>query len=113
MTVADDRGLADLAAHLDGMTLAEYLNQGQVWMSKNGPFLINRMDDIYARRCLHFLTRNVAEIFRFYCMEAYVEADHPPTLDTIISWVNTRPSVWIRDTPLFQAVQARTPAELT
>ncbi|HEU4753650.1 MAG TPA: hypothetical protein VFU47_11130 [Armatimonadota bacterium] len=94
-------------------TLAGYLGQGDVWMSKAGPFPIASMDAVYRRRALHWLTRNSAEIFRYYTLEQYVEAPETPSLETVIKWIDTRPSNWIKNTALYQALQSGLPPELT
>ncbi|MFI7042656.1 hypothetical protein ACIBI0_38765 [Microbispora rosea] len=94
-------------------TLAAYLNQGDVWMSKAGPYPIASMDVVYRRRALHWLTRNSAELFRWFTNEAYVEAPETPDLETLIKWIDSRPSNWIKTTPLYRALQAGLPPELT
>lgn len=93
-------------------SLAEYLNQGEVWMSKSGLFLIAQMTDMYKIRAMRWLTKNCGEIFRHYTLELDMSAETPPTLETRIKWIDTRPSNWIRTTPLFLALEKGTPEEL-
>lgn len=93
-------------------TLAEYLNQGEIWLAKNGPFPIDEMEMTYRRRTLHWLSRNCAEIFRYYTLERFVDGDQAPTLETMIRWIDARPSNWIKTTALYQALAKGTPEEL-
>jgi hypothetical protein len=94
-------------------TWAEYLGQGELWYSKGGLFPIRDMDAVYRRRAIRWLTRNCAEIFRFVTMVEFVDGDTPPSLETMIRWVDSRPSIWIQDTELYQALQRGLPQELT
>ena len=103
----------DAVPDINTLNVHEYLGQGEMWMSKRGGFPIREMDAVYRRRALHWLTRNCSEIFRFYTLEEYVDGDTAPTLDTIISWIDARPSNWIRTMPLYQALQEGLPPELT
>lgn len=93
--------------------LAEYLGQTEVWMSKAGEFPIDKMDPVYRRRALHWMTRNSAELFRVCNMEEFVDGDVEPDLETIIKWIDARPSNWVKTTPLYLALQKGLPTELT
>lgn len=92
--------------------LNAYLNQREHWMSKAGEFPIRNMDHVYRRRALHWLTRNAAELFRLWTMEAYVDGDEPPSLETIVQWIDARPQNWIKNTPLYLELMEGVPQEL-
>ncbi|MEV0151552.1 MULTISPECIES: hypothetical protein [unclassified Nonomuraea] len=92
--------------------LDAYLGQGQYWMSKAGEFPVAEMDAIYRRRALHWLTRNAAELYRLWTVEAYVEADSSPDLETLIKWVDSRPQNWVKGTALYAALMEGVPQEL-
>lgn len=93
-------------------TLAEYLAQGDIWYSRTGPYQIADMDQVYRRRALRWLVRNAGHLFSLWTTEAYVESDSTPDLDTLIGWVDTRPTAWVRDTALFQSLIVGVPQEL-
>ena len=92
-------------------TLAEYLDQDQVWMSKSGPFPIRDMDLVYRRRALRWLVRNAPSLHVLWMLSQYVDGDMP-TLDTLIGWADQRPAAWIRETRLFKALVKGVPEEL-
>lgn len=93
-------------------TLAEYLGQGSIWYSRTGPYPIADMDQVYRRRALRWLARNAGHLYTLWTTEAYVESEHTPDLDTLIGWVDTRPTAWVRETPLFKALMEGVPQEL-
>ena len=92
--------------------LNAYLFQGTHWMSKTGSFPIVDMDAVYRRRALHWLTRNAAELYRLWTLEAFVEGEEAPDLDTMIQWVDARPSNWVKATPLYESLMEGVPPEL-
>jgi hypothetical protein len=94
------------------LTLADYLNQGEVWGSKDGPFLIKDMDAVYRRRAIHWLTRNCSKTFDYLSLETFVDGDETPSVEWIIKSIDSRPSRWIRETPLFRALATGLPPEL-
>ena len=96
-----------MARHLNA-----YLNQRDHWMSKAGVFPIQDMDLVYRRRAIHWLTRNAAELYRLWTVEAYMEGDEAPDLDTIIGWIDARPSNWVKGLPLYEALLEGVPPEL-
>lgn len=93
-------------------TLDEYLNQGQYWMSKNGEFPVANMDEVYRRRALRWLIRNAAELYRLWTVEAYVEGEEAPDLETFIQWIDARPQNWVKNTPLYLSLMEGIPEEL-
>lgn len=93
-------------------TLNAYLTQRTYWMSKGGEFPITDMDAVYRRRAIHWLTRNSAELYRLWTLEAYVEGDEVPELETLIQWIDARPSNWVKALPLYEALMEGVPAEL-
>lgn len=92
--------------------LNAYLTQRDYWMSKAGEFPVEEMDITYRRRALHWLTRNAAELYRLWTVEAYVESDKTPDLETLIQWVDARPQNWVKNTPLYLALLEGVPQEL-
>lgn len=92
--------------------LHDYLHQRDTWMSKAGAFPIQEMDDTYRRRAAKWLTKHASELFRLWTVEAYVDGEEAPDLDTLIAWVDNRPSYWIKGLPLYQALTDGLPVEL-
>lgn len=92
--------------------LDAYLNQRDYWMSKGGGFPIRDMDPVYRRRAIHWLTRNSAEIYRLWTVEAYVDGEEAPTLEDLVSWIDARPQNWVKTTPLYQELLEGVPQEL-
>lgn len=93
-------------------TLNTYLFQREYWMSKNGMYPLDDMDETYRRRALHWLTRNAAELYRLWTLEAYVEAEESPDLETLVQWIDARPQNWVKATPLYQSLLEGVPSEL-
>jgi hypothetical protein len=92
--------------------LNTYLFQGEYWMSKTGEYPIQDMDTVYRRRALHWLTRNSAELYRLWTLEAYVDGEPAPDLDTLIGWIDARPSNWVKTLPLYESLAEGVPTEL-
>jgi hypothetical protein len=92
--------------------LNAYLFQADYWMSKTGEYPIQDMDAVYRRRALHWLTRNAAELYRLWTLEAYVDGEENPDLDTLIGWIDARPQTWVKATPLYLSLAEGVPAEL-
>lgn len=92
--------------------LNAYLTQGTYWMSKSGEFPIQDMDAVYRRRAIHWLTRNAAELYRLWTLETYVDGKPAPDLDTLIGWIDARPSNWVKTTALYLSLMEGVPGEL-
>jgi hypothetical protein len=95
------------------VTLAEYLDQGDYWMSKDGGLIpITEMPDQWRVRALRWLSRNSSHLSLYRNVQEYVEADFVMNLDTMIRWVDTRPSFWVQETALWKALVKGLPTEL-
>jgi hypothetical protein len=92
--------------------LNAYLTQREYWMSKSGEFPIRDMDMRYRGRAIHWLTRNSADIFRLWTLEAFIEGEEAPGLETLIQWIDARPQNWVKALPLYAALVEGLPAEL-
>jgi hypothetical protein len=93
-------------------SLADYLNQGEVWYSKTGSLTIAEMDEVYRRRCCDWLLRNAEGLLQGYILEEFDGKTADPTLDDKLGWADIRPYSWIKRTKLFLSVSQGIPSEL-
>lgn len=83
------------------ITLGEYLHQRDVWLAAGGLVRINDMVPGHRKSAARWLIKNCGHLFQHWTMETSLDSEEHPGLETVIQWVDTRPSQWIKRTPLF------------
>lgn len=101
-------GEAKAMANVDGMTIPEYLNQSEVWLSKqDGPVRIDVMSDGHRALAARFLSDHAtpfALLSESSMQEDILSDDGTSTLSDILDLMSANPKTWIRQTALYRAL---------
>lgn len=86
------------------LTISEYLNQGDIWISKIGAQNVSEMDLVNRLRCARWLHRRSTPIQQLVLTEIVAFEDDPTPTVTVMGILAQDPYNWMQRSTLFKAL---------